>query len=547
MEPVPITPEDPVKVLGKSILASENPASLIQQLSPQDYFQIIKTLDENEVMPLLESGSPDQWQCVLDLELWDRDHLDPVKTSRWLHLLYQADSRQLIQWLLDEGESLGSYFLSRTVEVEAITEPNEAKDLPEGFFSLDGHFYLRFKDPGYGENLVDILRTIAVEDYEKYQNLLLELESVIPAELEEELYRLRNIRLAEQGFLPFEEALAVYTPLEPAALKVTKSQAPLIELTPESESLNPVPLLPLAQTRTRNQFLEVAAGIRDPFLLGKLRLEFAGLANQILAADRFTTFETEALIRACDRAARLINLAIEKVCGRDLNAIEDLLRQNSLVTLFQVGFGLVQKIKWEAERWRKNSWFHRQGLGTSFWGERGKALDGLLKKRPNFYAGSQSTEPYRDFERLSDLRESLEVLQSLMVMDGLLKKMAARYPLPEALPHRPETTFYTLLFNFWARQRLHLETSFSGLSLGEAKRFLSELQGPSPHPPFIGENFRTVFINDLMAQTAGADPQAAALLEMTLGRIWDDFQEDYGRISSEELDPRFFQFLTIEP
>jgi len=545
LESLPSIQEEPVKSLRKTILESENPAEIIQSLSPQDYFQLIKAMDENDVLVILESGSTDQWQFLLDLELWNQDQLDIAKASRWLYLLERADSDQLIDWLFTEGEELAHYFFSKVLKVIFITEPNEAKMLPEGFFSLDGEYYLRIEDPAYREGLVDILRTLSIENYERYQNLLFELDSVIPAELEEEMYRLRNIRLAEEGFLPYEEAVAVYAPLEPSALNYKKDKSPSDRITLDSESLRPVPLLPLAQTRTRNSFLEGAGKIRDPFLLNRVRLEFAGLANQILSADRIAVIDTESIIASCDRAARLINLAVEKVCGHDPVAIEDMLRQNHLAALFRVGSGLILKLKWEAERWRKTSWFHRQGLEDYFWGERGKVLAGLLQKRPSYYAGPEAKELYRDFEKLNELQDVLEVLQGVMVLDGLLKKMAQAYALPEDFLNNPEPLFYPLLFNFWARLRLQLPPSLTGISLKEAQRFFSDLRNPSAQPPFVPDDFQTIFIKDLMAQTAGADRQAAVLLEKILGEVWKDFQEEYEKIAIEDLDPRYSGFLTI--
>ena len=46
----------------------------------------------------------------------------------------------------------------------------------------------------------------------------MESVSLIPSEIEEELFRLRNVRLAEKGFLPFHEAVGVYQPLQPREL-----------------------------------------------------------------------------------------------------------------------------------------------------------------------------------------------------------------------------------------------------------------------------------------------------------------------------------------
>jgi hypothetical protein len=529
------------------ILEAEEPSKIVKELSPQDYFRLIKTIGEEDVLVLLESGTPDQWQYLLDLELWNKDRLDVSRTSHWLSLLQQAEGRQLIHWLFNEGESLIRYYFFQSLEVAVKRDENEFDRPPEGFFSLDGFYYLRINDPEYRTTLAEILRIMAVEDYEKYQDLLFKLGEVNPDELEEEMYRLRNVRLAEQGFLPYEEALSVYAPVDPAVLKTKESSKPPTILIDE-DIRGLIPVLPLAQTEIQNQFLEVVKGIRDPLLLERLRLEFSNLANQILSADRCLTFEIEVLIQACNQAARIINLALEKTCGHNLLSVEDLLRRQNLITLFRVGFGLVLKCHWEAEKWLKGSWFHRQGLGPFFWGEHwGGVLSGLLKTRPMYYIRSSGKETFRDFEGLSDLRESLEALQALMVLDGFLEKMTASFPLPEELWLWPETTCHTLLFNFWARLCLKMEPAFSGISLTEAKRFLSRLQGHPSEPPYGMDVFQAIFVRDLLEQAAEVDPQVASILSDTLARIWKDFQQEFERVLADELDPKSTKYLTINP
>ena len=66
------------------------------------------------------------------------------------------------------------------------------------------------------ELLSTLIRRLADYDHVTYQKVLLEASSIIPAESEEETYRLRNVRLAEKGFLPSDEAIGVYQPMAPS-------------------------------------------------------------------------------------------------------------------------------------------------------------------------------------------------------------------------------------------------------------------------------------------------------------------------------------------
>jgi len=59
------------------------------------------------------------------------------------------------------------------------------------------------------------LEKLAGYDFIQYQKVFLETIHVLPAETEEEAYRLRTVRLAEKGFLPFSEAVGIYKPMTP--------------------------------------------------------------------------------------------------------------------------------------------------------------------------------------------------------------------------------------------------------------------------------------------------------------------------------------------
>lgn len=537
-----------VKALNR-ILELENPRRFVQELPSEDLFWLIKKIGEDDCLPLLELASVDQWQYLLDLEIWRKDRLDLSRTSLWMKRLQMADPRRLVRWLLSEGEALVHYHLFKSVEVVVIDKEDEFFHIPDGFFTIDGVFHIKVLDPEHQETIENILRVMASEDLNRYQALLLGLAGVLPAEMEEEMYRLRNVRLAEHSFLPFEEALAVYAPLDPEALNLNrgfKKSPELPNLVLDEDVRSMVPISPLNNTGTQNMLTEAISGLADPLLLDRIRLEFAGLCNQILSADGFYVHELDVLIRTCRKAASYLNLAIEKVCGRDLSEAEQVLRNNSLLSIFRVGIGLTLKLKWEVERWLKGCWFSGQDLGPEFWGEHwGGILSGLMEKRPRRYVGFQESEEYKDFEWLSDLAECLDVLRRLMVLDSLVDRLVEFYPIDEALLQSPEITFRSLLFNLWSRRLLKLEPNFSGIPLEQVKRLFEKLREGDKRPPFLMPGWEEIFVQDLISYVSDAEPQAASILKESLSLIWNEFREEYEWISTDDLDPRYSKYILI--
>ena len=518
---------------------------MVQSLSSGDFFWLVKGIGEEDCLPLLELASVDQWQYLLDLEIWRKDRLDVTYAWVWMKRLQQADSRRLARWLFGEGEALGSYHFFSSLEVVIKSKKDEVYDLPEGFFTLDGIFHIKIIDSEYRETIETIIREMAEADFNRYQAFLSGLAGVLHAEMEEEIHRLRNVRLAEHGFLPSEEAVSVYALLEPEALGVEKKLAlPDILLDDEVRAI--VPISPLHNAGTKNRLMEAVLKTKDPLFLDRIRLEFAGLCNQIMSAEGLLVPEFDVLIRTCRKAASYLNLALERLCGREVSKAEQILRGHSLVELFRVGFGLALKMKWEAERWLKESWFHGQGLDAGFWGEPwGGILAGMLERRPQLYAGLKGEEEYRDFEWLSELGECLKVLRRLMVLDSLLERLSGFYPMDEGLIRSPEVTFRPLLFNLWSRLRLNVKPCFSGISPGQAKDFFRQLRAGSNNPPYRMGGFEETFVGDFMAYASDTDAEAASILKETLSLIWKDFMEEYQFVNIDDLDGRYLRHISI--
>ena len=531
------------KILNR-ILEADRPGELVQGLTSEDFFWLIKKVGNDDCLPLLELASIDQWEYLLDLEIWRKDRLDMDNTSLWMKQLQQADCSRLVRWLFSEGEDLGFYHFFRTVEVVVVTSEDEIYDLPEGFFSIDGVFYIRAIDSEYQDTIESIIREMASEDFNRYQAFLHGIAGVLPAEMEEEMYRLRNVRLAEHGFLPYEESLKIYAPLNPEDL-ATEKRPSLPGIFLDDGGMAMVPVSHLYHVDSRNMLSETLFRSTDPLFLERLRLEFAGLCNQVLSADSVMVHEVDVLIKTCRKAGGYLNLTLEKLCGKDISSAEKLLKDHPLESLFRVGFGLVLKLKWEAERWLKGGWFLSQGLDPAFWGEHwGGILSGLIEKRPRFYVGLEEEE-YRDFEWLSELGACMKVLRGLMVLDGLMERLTELYPFDSVLTKSPEMTFHSLIFNLWGRILLKMAPSFSGLSLEQAKDLFHLLRAGTTKPPYDMSGFEEVFIQDFMVYVSNSEPEATSILKETLALIWQEFCNEYQWISVNDLDGRYSKYITI--
>lgn len=529
------------------ILNHPHPQALVRNMAYGDFYWLIKKVGEEDCLPLLENASSEQWQYLLDMELWERDRLDLSQTLQWLDRLEKADARRLAKWFFHEGRAICYYFFFRTIQVE-IKDNDEAAELPDDFFTLDGVYHIRALIPEERSTIENLLRNMAKEDPLRYQALLLGLAGVLPAETEEKMYRMKNVRLAEHGFLPFEEAVSVYSPLSPETLKLEDTREISSTIAQDTVPRELVPLLPFYHLEGKDTLTAAIKGFFDPLLMDRLHLEFAGLCNQILSADGLEINDVDVLSRTCRKAAGYLNLGLEKVCKGDISKARQLLENHPLISFFRVGFGLALKLKWRAERWMEKSWFLKQGLDLTFWGEEwGETLKGLLLDKPLFYRGGREEIPYRDFRGFSELEECMEILGRVEAMDHLLEQLSLRSALPRVQSEDPELTFYRLIFGIWSRHFLGLPLSFEGVSAEQAGELFRRLRAGDASPPYRMAKFENIFISDIIHLAGVLDAGEESLVRDLLHDVWQAFSDEYQFMPSEHLDARFSKYLNISP
>lgn len=527
------------------ILDHEDPGQLVQGMTRVDLFWLVKKIGEDDALPLLRLASNEQWEHFIDIAIWHRDRIDPVQAVDWMGRLFKADPDRLSAWLYEDDNPFGYYIFLKTLEV--IIKTDDDQTFPDGFFTLDNEFYIHILDKEHEEVIGALLRHMAQVDFTRYQAILHGLAGVIPAEMEEEMYRLKGVRLAEVGYLPFEEAISVYSYKNADLLEADHSPYQLF-LPEDDEAKALVPILPFSHTQGDNLLAVAISRITDHTLLDRLRLEFAGLCNQILSADGTPLSEIDVLLDTCRKAAGYINVGLEKVSGGDTLSAERFLKNNPLISIFQAGFGLSLDLKWEMERWLKVSWSGKHNLGPDFWGDQwGPVLEGLFQKIPLFAAGLQGGEGYRGFERFSEIEDCRGIVNHVSVLDQFMACLYADQPPDEERLRDPLITFHPLIFHFWAETKLGVEPGLRPLSIEQFRQFFAFLRHKEQGPPFQMSGHQDVFIEDLFQFAQDFPQDLNNRLRDALIILWQEFVEEYAWVTIEDLDHRFTRYFFVKP
>jgi hypothetical protein len=553
----------PPKRAMETILEDPQPAALVHSFPEQDFYFLIHDIGVGDSFPLLALASNRQWEHIVDLEVWHKDQIDIESVSRWLSLLLDADPKRFIRWFLAEKLELVEFYLFRSIEVRVKEHDQDPSDFGEGFFTLDNVYFIRILERPAANDQDDFTEAqrkkfiskfceqLADYDHKLYQSVLLEATHVIPAETEEDCFHRRNLRLAEKGFLPFDEAIGIYQPIKPQDL--AKQSAKLILRSAGGPSLLPVPQYPIRMLKEDNHFTRALTVVEHRDVLTQIQAEFANLCNQIIVADHKTVREQEKLRDIVKKTCGYISIGLERL-AEDKTRIDTrrsaaLISRYPLSQIFKVGFGGALNLKWRAEKWLSQCWFARNGLRLTFWGEQWLGvLGGLLLKKPLFYDNYKTGVLYREFTSLKDIEAMEDIFNQVKAVDDLLSLMPIVFDRPSSYGF---LTYKNLILTLWAGYYLKLPQK--KLNLLDLKKFRPFFENLLPgHPDCGTANPRKVpavmknrFLDWLAENTGLRDFEITERLGETLEKLFEEIESELGGVAVEDLEPKYIQLFLM--
>ncbi len=554
----------PPKKAMNTILQDPQPVSLVHSFPEQDFYFLIHDIGIGDSLPLLTLASNRQWEHIVDLEIWRKDQIDVESVSRWLSLLFEADPKRLIRWFLEEKLELIEFFLFKSIEVRVKEHDQDPSDFGKEFLTLDNVYYFRIMEQPVAADdqgnftaeqrkkfISQFCQHLANYDHKLYQSVLIEATHLIPAETEEDCYHRRNVRLAEKGFLPFDEAIGIYQPIKPQDL--AKQNAKFSSHFADRPSQLSVSQYPVRMLKEDNHFTHALTAIEPRDVLTQIQAEFANLCNQIIVADHKTIREREELRDIVKKTCGYISIGLERL-AEDKSSIDPrksaaLIARYPLSQIFKVGFGGALNLKWRAEKWLSQCWFARNDLRLTFWGEHWLGvLGGLLLKKPLFYDNYKTGVLYREFTSLEDIEALEDIFNQVKAVDDLLSLMPIDLDKPSSYGF---LTYKNLILTLWADHYLKLPAKrLKPLELEKFKPFFEKLL--PGHPASGTAKSRKVpavmksrFLSWLAANTGLRDFEITERLGATLENLFEEIEGELGSVAVEKLEPRYVQLFLL--
>jgi hypothetical protein len=282
-------------------------------------------------------------------------------------------------------------------------------------------------------------------------------------------------------------------------------------------------------------------------VLEQIEVEFAGMCNLIVAADQKTVRERDELRGVVKKVSGYINIGLERLSKAngemDADGCAVYLQQYPLASIFKLGYGLALELKWRAEKWRKKSWFEKEGLPLSFWGEEWLGvLGGLLIKKPLFFDNYRTGLLYREFISIRDIEETENILKQIEAFDDFLSDMKIKpVSIEDSL-----LTHKNLLLTIWARNYLALSKDLFQLSFEEFQQFFDDLWDSGDKPRKIRLSMKTSFMTFLSDQTGLTDYEIFQKVGHTLEDLFTEMEKEYGEVSKKDLDSRYILLFLVD-
>ena len=531
----------------RTLFFSNNPKELVEKLPELEVFLTVKEVGRSDAIDLVTLTTPEQFQYLLDLDLWKKDGLDPEKVIHWLEILLESGEERVIEFIRSsDPEHLCLLLITFLHITKPEGEPTELmeRNLP---FTLDREYFVTFRKAEIRPVFQPFLEILYRYDSDTYRRLMESLLGELESDIEETAYRFRNARLADYGFPDVEQAMEIYQFVNPGTLlgEVEPLKAALPDISDKTH-----PTFYLMAQGDGPFFSTVLSRITDPLVQDRLREELAGLCNKAMVAELIDLFDVGEMEWVVRKVFHYLNLGLQGLSGEDEGRAVQILRSVSLQKVFQAGVGSALLLRRKAETLLKGPWFKGDRNNLRFLDSIDQErVEGVLKRKP----GISRNGVVDDFRNLQDLKEIEDTLDRIDVVVTTLREKLSMTP--ERVKEQGwagtdaeggkdvslSTFFLTALANRILNGRFEIEAI--------DKNRLQDLFSIILEKDEQGRGRVRMDIRRDMTEWLDStedDERKRQHLRAFLDFCLDAIEGDFGRIPpGEEIDPRFVKSLII--
>lgn len=326
------------------LLQGKQAKKRVQQVDPLKLFNAVVENGPSESLEILNLMSDEQLTRFLDYDGWNENRLDHKKIFEWISLYGEIDSSLYYKRYKGLEEEYQIALLSSFLKVY---EPEEFEDLSDAeqdslyAFPGDAFYYkITTEDDTVVKFIQSLLDSCIAENMEYAISLVAHASFMPPNESEQTLAQFRMARNEEDGFVPYEDAVKAFLPIdtqkfESKANKYRESRSSLA--TVEDDFALKGFLAYVIDYGSKEVWTEKETGsIRDGFLY---------LANQLASVVGVEPGETRELKKLLEQAYSLNSFGLQVLSKNDSGVAAKILRDEYPKAIFRYSVSLVNELR----------------------------------------------------------------------------------------------------------------------------------------------------------------------------------------------------------
>jgi len=428
------------------LFAERDLESAVQALPGDELYYVVHELGLRDAGAIVQAATAEQLQIVLDFAVWEHDRIAPAALGEWLAAMAEAPYERVGEWLAGLDTELVALIIRSGADIYDLSHGDPPEE-PQGTFfpTPDGLFVLDVRglpdDPsnprsefeGSPDSVSVIIRLIdslyrADKDFAR--RLLVGAGSELDAELEEMALRWRQGRMADLGFADYYEALEVYRELDPASVRIGDASAGArAEVRPRGDASSAALRVPTALAQrlgdtSSSPFARAAQALAAGDDIDDLHFALVALTNRVLAADKITPGDDDAVGAVLERLAATLDLAIERLAAGDDERGALALRTIPLAKLFRLGITMIGKVRALALALVRKGPFAARGRALMEPVD-AAVLDAITRLRPLFprLLDTPPAAGERPFRSLADLARATAAVERAAAAQAMLRAL----------------------------------------------------------------------------------------------------------------------------
>ena len=340
-----------------ALLEAKDTNEAVQALSPIEFYDLFHAVGPNDAMVLLEYAAPEQVQTCLDLDIWRDDQMSDKEIASYVEQMLTLPDEKFAELWREIDPELMALYLHRNIHLYKMENKDDEVDIPESegqnvAQTPDFTYWVAYpEDPDKAELLRQLIdRLYAILGVDKAWSTLEGMNWEMETDLEENAYHFRTERIREFGFMPREEAAALFTKIDIAseveAIKNETSAELYIRSYSAPEKLD-ASLARIDNTIASNCYLAKILTLLHH--TDEIRIQLLSLAQQIATFDGFQPHEEQGFDDSMLLAVAYASIGLEYTSEHDDDVAVRILTHVALRRLVTLGFNMTLELHRKAK------------------------------------------------------------------------------------------------------------------------------------------------------------------------------------------------------